>query len=1057
MGTITLICGGYQSDRSKDIDIYWENHWGRALLLTPTRRLARQRLEQFIRSHRLPGIWGAGSFELTAFAASLLENQYIPIRMVSRLERRLIVRTILEEMARDRELPSFGQSPGLIKHLLRLITQLKQAAIDPDQFEKTITAHDQQNPMDIFTATVYKAYQKILHQKAYYDVPGLYWAAREYCDQETITLPNNTEILLLDGFDDFTPSQERFLECLSKHVSKMVIGINMDPDPDQEGLFHLQKTWVDNFQKKVKAKRIDYLTDPPKNTIQHAAYTLFRGSECTIPLEEETNLQLQACADGQHEIEWIGRKIKTMILNESVSPSSIAVALTDMQESHYMIRATFEEFGIPCRFPAPRLSDTLAGVMVTRIIQLFSKWKRETLLAVLSTSLWDNFEEYHGACMTFPTIIRACKVRIGRRGWERTVALLTQPMDPEAALKRRMPLPLMRNPQALALFQQRFQKLTDFEDSIPDQGSLGAYARLWEAFLNDSGMIRSCEGHQQHGPSMAGLRALLQEFSNDSTTKAPMDWTKFSELLRDSMAEVVVHTDPPQGESVYCCTIDRLRCESFPHIFLGGLNEGLMPRPAPRNALYSEIDLSRLRKNNLMLSGRGEHTYRERLIFYHALSAAQTKLFLTWRKQDKSGRDSLPSPFIVELTNRLDKKSPVLRPDPLPDCFVPIPEEIASFHDLANVAYLHRIKTKPQSVSTRLFDIDACAAIEEERQSKKSISKYDGIILAPDLLEHLADQYSKDHLFSVSSLERYLRFPFDFFINNVLGIRSLKEPDNELGPMLSGTLLHEILRRFHEHYTGLAVHKIFEKGEEAAFDTLKTIIEEVFQDHRSEMVILPKAIIDIEQQRLLYLLKRFLKQDFFEDDGFSPSYFECSFGEVYKKEIQPPSVPDPFVLNLYGQEYRFSGIIDRIDRCENRIRLIDYKLSATPAAKEIKDGLSLQLTLYTNAAKELLFPDCEVDSAYYLSVLKGDKRDALLKKAEDSDARRLKAASQIVSAVASIRSGYFPPAPTDTSGRIPPHTAARYEEWRIAPKEQRALIHSFDPALGKGEDQVKKN
>jgi RecB family exonuclease len=168
-----------------------------------------------------------------------------------------------------------------------------------------------------------------------------------------------------------------------------------------------------------------------------------------------------------------------------------------------------------------------------------------------------------------------------------------------------------------------------------------------------------------------------------------------------------------------------------------------------------------------------------------------------------------------------------------------------------------------------------------------------------------------------------------------------------------------------------------------------------------------------------------------------PCHFETAFGNAPREGQDRLSQREPFILTIDGCEYRFSGKIDRIDLNGSEARLIDYKTSSVPTPKSIKLGLSLQLTLYSWAVEDFLLPEYAVKEAYYIPLVKGKPRESLFEqKGADSAARQEVARARLAEAVAGIRSGYFPPQPdenySDAQGSF--HTAARYEEWRIALK-----------------------
>ena len=538
MGQITLICGTGFSERSDRIDALWREYGETALLLTPTRRLARMRQEAFVRKNKLPGLWGNRAYELTAFAASLLEASGTRVRMVSRLERQFMVRQALEHLEADTSLTHYPCTPGLVKHVLRLITQMKQGAIEPARFREALAAGRDAAEMDLYVAAVYEAYQKALVDGDRYDVPGLYWEADTLCRNGHARLPGGATILLLDDFDDFTPSQQRFLESLSDHVSRMVIGINYNVDPDQDGLFHLQRRWVEEFRSRAGVDVVACPSPPPVTAIQYAASALFHRRVAAAPEGVDKNVRVIACADAQHELEYIGRAVKQLVVKEQVPPSSIAVALADMAQSVAMLGSVFEGFGIPFRSQAaPSLFSSTPGVVMSRLFDLLGHWERQDLIALLTTPLLGDDENDRACVMAFPLIARECGVISGRDAWGEALDALDRRLAAEPTRNGRNDLPPGITGEGLALFRQRFELFAGFEDSLPEEGPVSGYARLCDSFLVDSGMARACGQDGDDAGALTALRSLLQEFALGDLSGAEVACESFATLLRDGMTE----------------------------------------------------------------------------------------------------------------------------------------------------------------------------------------------------------------------------------------------------------------------------------------------------------------------------------------------------------------------------------------------------------------------------------------------------------------------------------------------------------------------------------------
>ena len=289
MGQITLVLGSANSEREQKMDAFWRDYDSRAVFLAPTSRLARQRQNNFVRHYSPAGLLGKHAWELTDFAAALVEQAGQRVHRMSMLERRLTVQQALCNLPEE---VSFVPTvtPGLVRHLLHIITELKQAAIEPQEFRKVAESgtdpsrsprlHQSRSSVpafenyDALVAVVYERYQDTLLSGNLYDVPGVYWEAERCCREGAPMLPGNASVVLLDGFDDFTPSQERFLIALSRHVEHTIIGLHYDPEPNRADLFTLQHKCIERF-KAADPERLTFQTEPPKDFIRHAASHLF--------------------------------------------------------------------------------------------------------------------------------------------------------------------------------------------------------------------------------------------------------------------------------------------------------------------------------------------------------------------------------------------------------------------------------------------------------------------------------------------------------------------------------------------------------------------------------------------------------------------------------------------------------------------------------------------------------------------------------------------------------------------------------------------------------------
>lgn len=154
MGQITIVCGAANSERATAIDALWREHGDKAILLTPTGRLARIRQNLLVREKHLPGLFGKHAWELTDFARAIVEASGQQVHMLSMLERRLMVHQTLVSLPTETDAAYPAVTPGLVRHLLQIITELKQAAIEPAVFRNTLINSSHQGVFDELVAVV---------------------------------------------------------------------------------------------------------------------------------------------------------------------------------------------------------------------------------------------------------------------------------------------------------------------------------------------------------------------------------------------------------------------------------------------------------------------------------------------------------------------------------------------------------------------------------------------------------------------------------------------------------------------------------------------------------------------------------------------------------------------------------------------------------------------------------------------------------------------------------------------------------------------------------------
>ncbi len=1040
MALVRLLCGTQRSGRAAYVDAMMRERRGRALLLVPTRQYAARRLESIAEN----GVLGRAVLTFDDFAAQLLRMEGRDPTPLRDFERRLLMDRVIERVRREGGFAGFeaiADANGFRAHVLRVITQLKQAAIEPALFRERVVRHRRRGPIDSVVAACYAAYQAMLVDSGAYDVPGLFWEADVVCRAGLPAILRDARTVTLDGFDDFTPSEFRLLESLAPHLDTLVFGLCYDTDPNRADLFALAARTARTIQERFGILYESFEESPPARFTEFAASTIFWRDPPRLPEVLEVDLDVTACPDFIQEIEIIGRRVKSLVLDEHVPVNRIAIVYRDLGEAAPVIRSAFEEFGIPVRMMQdPPLAQSGIAAFLAAFFDAIETWAHESVVETL-TSTW--FGNTMGFVDTVPLLARVAQIVSGREEWRARTESLIRRFDTKAgedieALLARMP----HAPEAARAMLARIDALDGLARTLPAKAASQDFAeavdRLLDALDVEASVSRiTVESiRESEGSAILALRNLLGEWmlwsGQDST---PQSRSEFTGTLRQAMQQTTFSVRQPR-HGVACMDAQSARHLQFDYVFFAGANEGAVPRPPLANAIYSEEDIESLNEAGIAIEGRRAHSDREAALFGHILNAARTRLSISWSKLSRRGQEQFPSPYVRDT---LDLFSGALAQRNVPHLhgLVPRPHEAASWRDLRNAALVWEPRIQAM-FEEGLAPVRRGADIETRRHDRTPFDSYDGVIEDPRLVASLAERFGPAHQFSVNQIETYKACPFRFFVERVLALESVDVPVAEFDPRVRGTLVHAVLQAFHEHYVGRAAAEI---PEEEARETMRTLAQQVFDDKAWRSTNAPRGVNAVERERLAAVLDRYLSIEYgLAETEWKPAHFEVSFGRAHGEASDALSRSEPYLLGTDAGEVAFAGRIDRIDESEGGMRIVDYKSGAPPAKKDILEGRSLQLAIYALALEEFLETGTMCVEAQFVQVGRAKRLEAL-GRGEKSVAwpeREQLARDVVASCVRAIRAGQFPPSPDDNAcAYCPGRSVCRYEPGRIEAKEAR--------------------
>jgi hypothetical protein len=366
---------------------------------------------------------------------------------------------------------------------------------------------------------------------------------------------------------------------------------------------------------------------------------------------------------------------------------------------------------------------------------------------------------------------------------------------------------------------------------------------------------------------------------------------------------------------------------------------GLASRAWPRRRSEDPLLPDRLLDDVVLHERSGPR--RDRDHFDALIASAADEVVLSRPRRGGDGRRQAPSPLVRPWATSERFRRPR---DP-------------GAHPLSDA---DRRAARPSELASDPF-VGAARAAWRDWQRPEA-TPHDGRVRA----EHPALVRAVDRVHSATSLQLLLRDPFGFMAHYALHWREpvRDETPIDLDALSFGSLLHRVLERTLvdlERRDGLAAASPADV--EAA---VATATAEVAEAWTSELPVPPPTLWAAQLRSVRDLAAAALAHPFpaFEAQH---SFVEVPFGRPYRDGGAEPAAgpwPPGTPVTVSGTAVEVRGVIDRLDLGGGgtRARVIDYKSGKARFGGDLAEGAELQRALYTNAVRQLLGPDVEIDA-----------------------------------------------------------------------------------------------
>ncbi len=502
-------------------------------------------------------------------------------------------------------------------------------------------------------------------------------------------------------------------------------------------------------------------------------------------------------------------------------------------------------------------------------------------------------------------------------------------------------------------------------------------------------------------------------------------------VLAPRLASLESEPPPHRGGSVFVGTPASARGRSFEIVFVPGLAERMFPeRPTEDPMLLDAPRAAILEATGITLATRNVRAHRERLLLRLVLGAVEQRLVLSYpRIEGGEGRPRVPSFYGLDVLRALHGELPdpgrlgrdaaaagaarLAWPAPADPARALDPIE----HDLAVLGPLLEGagRSEVRGRGRYLFEVSAHLARSLRSRWARSRPRWhpaDGIVRAADRTSAaLAAQQPGQRAYSVTSLERYARCPYQFLLATLhrLEPREDKVALIEMDALTRGSMIHEMLANIVRELQRDSLIPLTSATLAAADAVVERVVERVESVWRDELAPAIPRVWEDEIRAIRADLRQWLHGLAERHAEWIPLHVEYTFGLGAPAD---EAAGRRETATIHGG-WRLHGAIDLVEARTDgpALRITDYKTGGNrhKPGSTVAGGTLLQPTLYALAAEQMFGREVERAQLDFCTRRGGFTRHDI----PLGPFQRMQAGQALDLVAQAVRTGCLPPAPED--------------------------------------------
>ncbi len=778
-----------------------------------------------------------------------------------------------------------------------------------------------------------------------------------------------SKTLFVYGFYDLTGSQKAALLALAKQLPLMVFLLTGD---DSRYSFSFQlRDWLLS----AGAQEENLPEEQATNNVTIVRQRVFTPAR--QPQKGDGTLRIVSCPNEVVEARETAREAIRLRQEAGIPFHEMAVLLRDGERAVPLFADTFESVGIPyyVREGLP-LARTAFGKSLLSLLRLPNRrFRRFEVMEWLTQGAVDprslTQDRSAAPLSMWERISMEAGVVEGEQQWRERLRSLLDNLSQQfanAGAERRSFLNHRRDcvQRMLDFLDRLFSRLRELEREMS-----------WVK-LSDKTIALLREFHFS-APQRDEVEDALDSLKGLEVLAERVEFREYASLVETILLNTSRTVGEFQRTGIHLLSIAASRHARFRVVFVPGMTEGQFPLRGRQDPILLDAEREKLigPDGTPTLPLKRGRPQEEKLLFLLAMESATERLLLSFpRAEAVSGAEHIPSYYVLRTLECLTGK---------PTTYADLERRDSADPFLAHVSNARILSIEPDHcVDAREYDLSQvyrCLASDKPERArylenvsetfaraveahlalwnKKELTAFDGLLQSSSCAEGLAPLFASDRVFSATTFELYAACPYHFFLDQVLRLEPLEEPETieQIHPIAKGALMHAILFALYERVKGeglLPLNRLHMPRYLKALD--EVCAQQYAVTEAKEITGYPLAW-NLVKKQLREDVERHLLAEMDRGTEWTPEAFEQEFGYGENK---------PLCFPLEAGLILMRGKIDRIDldQARKRLRVLDYKTGRRKTNDDVGfDGARmLQLPLYLWAAAQL-FPEASLEES----------------------------------------------------------------------------------------------